>query len=124
MTGLIVFAVLVFLVGAGCLELNRRMRAWEAAERARAAALYVAPASRQRGFVKSYDPTNGGIIEPTAGGDPVVLPVSSVERAVLVKLLPGQHVEYALVTKDGKTFADDLTFPRAPAKHSDPDKTA
>jgi cold shock CspA family protein len=116
MTGLIIFALLVAAVVVACLEVNSRMRRWEAAERARAADLFVPPPARQRGFVKSYDSATGGLIEPTAGGDMVVLAVASVERAGLAKVLAGQHVEYALVTKEGKTFAADLTFPPAPNK--------
>ena len=61
------------------------------------------------GTVKWFNPTKGyGFIQPQGGGKDVFVHISAVERAGLSTLNEGQLVDYELVTKRGKTSAENL----------------
>src|SRR6516225_6608773 len=55
------------------------------------------------------NPTKGyGFIQPTGGGKDVLVHISAVERAGLVSLNEGQHVEYEIENNHGKESAINL----------------
>jgi len=61
------------------------------------------------GTVKWFNPTKGyGFIQPQGGGQDVFVHISAVERAGLSTLNEGQHVEYEIVSKRGKSSAENL----------------
>jgi CspA family cold shock protein len=49
-----------------------------------------------------------GFIQPTGGGKDVFVHISAVERAGLVSLNEGQHVEYEIENNHGKESAINL----------------
>jgi CspA family cold shock protein len=62
-----------------------------------------------RGVVKWFNPTKGyGFIQPQAGGKDVFVHISAVERAGLITLNEGQHLEYEVEENRGKTSAVNL----------------
>ena len=63
------------------------------------------------GTVKWFNPTKGyGFIQPQAGGGgkDVFVHISAVEKAGLTTLNEGQHVEYEVEERRGKTSAVNL----------------
>jgi cold shock protein len=65
--------------------------------------------SMATGTVKWLNPTKGyGFIQPTGGGKDVFVHISAVERAGLVSLNEGQHVEYEIENNRGKESATNL----------------
>jgi CspA family cold shock protein len=55
------------------------------------------------GTVKWFNASKGfGFIEPADGGKEVFVHISAVERAGLVSLREGQHVQFEITTKRGE----------------------
>lgn len=61
------------------------------------------------GTVKWFNTKKGyGFITPEEGGNDVFVHISALERSGLRSLNDGQKISYELVTKNGKTSAENL----------------
>jgi cold shock protein len=72
-----------------------------------------------RGAVKWFNPTKGyAFIQPQGGGKDVFVHISAVERAGLITLNEGQHLEYEIEENRGKTSAVNLKVTGTPPSPS------
>lgn len=63
------------------------------------------------GTVKWFNFSKGfGFIAPEDGGKDVFVHISALEKAGLKQLNDGQRVSYELVTKNGKTSAENISL--------------
>lgn len=63
------------------------------------------------GTVKWFNFTKGfGFIAPEDGGKDVFVHISALEKAGIRQLKDGQKVSYELVTKNGKTSAENISL--------------